>query len=322
MKFILYIIFSIFTLNTTAQCTDIFGSTVECPTENDSLVVYNNALKVYEFYEKSPNYTKLKTQRLRTRQDVVNCFYLLQDAVDSFQIRWQLRERVLRGEDLQNVLLPRDGKNIPISSYYQYIDANRFYQRELESGILNITSPFPIYDNRIAPLIINSYENRHGTDEYNGDFVNIALYIPVTVKPFRLLSDSEKIVRQNILDGIIPRKAIANPIKSRPVKKVKRVIEDTTLLESATIDYKPPVIIKASGLTGPPSNGIPLYYQMDYGGGWLMGWMVGRKFRKFLPTDEFYWSLPVWLKDFLNNDKELEKYLKIKFGGYYDGIYN
>jgi hypothetical protein len=49
--------------------------------------------------------------------------------------------------------------------------------------------------------------------------------------------------------------------------------------------------------------------------------MVNRKFRKYLPTDEFYWAMPKWLKDFLNNDTELEKYLRFNLGGYYDGLY-
>jgi hypothetical protein len=306
--------------NSISQCFDIYGRNATCPTENDSLIVYNNALKVYEFYEKNPDYVKLKTQRLRTKQDVINCFYQLQDAVDSFQMRWQLRERVINGEDIPSVLLPRDGKNIPLSDYYQYIDENIFYQRELENGILNISSPFPIYDIRIAPLIINSYENRYSYDEFNGDFVNVALYIPVTVKPYRLLSDSEKIERQKILNGIIVKKK-SNLISPQKPTKINKKIIDTTLLKSANINYVPPLINKEFKFTYPPSNAVPMYYYNYYGAGTLMGYMVGRKFRKVLPTDEYYWAMPKWLKEFLNDDSKLERYLKIELGGYYDGIY-
>jgi hypothetical protein len=287
--------------------------------------VYNNALKVYEFYEKNPDYVKLKSQRLRTRKDVANCFYQLQNAVDSFSYRRMMRERVINGEDIPSVLLPRDGKNIPMSSYYLYVDAYRFYQRELENGILNVNSPFPIYDTRIAPLIVNSYENRSGSDEYNGDYVNVALYVPVIVKPVRLLTDSERIIRQTILNGGIPKK-IDKPAKTdikKSVVKNKKILSDTTLLTSASIVYIPPVINKEGLLkyTYPPNGAIPCYYQSPLGGGWLMGYMVKRNFRKFLPTDEYYYVLPQFLKELLNDDESLEKYLRIKFGGYYNGLY-
>jgi len=42
-----------------------------------------------------------------------------------------------------------------------------------------------------------------------------------------------------------------------------------------------------------------------------MGYMIKRKFRKFLPEDEFYWALPNWMVQFLNDDVALEKYLRI-----------
>lgn len=321
MKNFLCILFSILTINTSAQCLDVFGTPSDCPTAEDSLVVYNNSLKVYEFYEKSSDYVKLESKRLRTRKDVVDCFYLLQEAVDSFTIRWQMREQVLAGANLPNVLLPRDGKNIPVSAYYQYVDAYRFYQRELENGILNTNSPFPIYDTRIAPLIINSYENRHGNDGFNGDYVNVALYIPVTVKPFIMLTDSEKVIRKKILEGGVPVKIKSSVKPIKPVKKIRKSISDTTLLESSKINYLPPIINKVIKFTSPPSNAKAFYYHSPYGGGYLIGYMVNRKFRKYLPTDEYYDILPKWVKEFLNNDKELEKYLKIIWGGYYDGIY-
>lgn len=304
---------------TYSQCFDIYGRESDCPTENDSLVVYNNALKVYEFYEKNPDYVKLKSVRLKTKKEVLNCFYQLEGAVDSFKRLRQLRERVINGEDLPNVLLPRDGKNIPMDEYYIYIDPYRFYQRELENGILNIKSPFPIYDIRIAPLILNSYENRFSYDEYNGDFVNVALYIPVTVKPYKLLTDSEKIIRTEILKGVIPKKILQTKPKSKP-KPIKPPKDDSPL-KSADIDYIPPTIKKEYKYTKPPPNSIPIYYLTSYNSGHLMGYMVGRKFRKYLSTDEFYWAVPKWLKDFLNNDTELEKYLKNKLGNYYNGLY-
>jgi hypothetical protein len=288
MKNALIVLFGLLmSLNSSSQCRDIYGNPAECPTEEDSLLIYTNALKVYDFYEKNPDYIKLKTQKLRSRQEVLNCFYQLSVAVDSFKTIWNRRERVLGGEKLPKVLIPRSGKNIPIDSYYLRINSYRFYQRELENGILNMNSPLPVYDTRIFPLVVNSYENRYGSDETNGDLVNVALYIPVTVKPFRMLTDSEKEIRKKILDGF-----------------------DTGRKDSS----------KNFSYTVPPPNSVPMYYVSPLGGGNLMGYMVGRKFRKYLSTDEYYWTLPQYIKDLLNDDKSLEEYLKLKMGNYYEGL--
>jgi len=303
-----------------SQCLDVFNRSADCPTENDSLVVYNNAQKVYEFYEQNPNYVKLKSVRIKTKKDVLDCFYQLENSVDSFTKLTQLRERLLNGENLPTVLLPRNGKNLAISDYYIIVDAYRFYQREFENGILNVNSPFPIYDIRISPLLINTYENRSGYDEYNGDFVNVALYIPVAVKPYRLLTDSEKVIRTEILRGNIPKKILqTKPKREKPKRPTKP--ENDLPLNSANLDHSYPSIPRLFKYTTPPSGAIPMYYVSGFGGGHLMGYMVGRKFRKFLPTDEFYWSVPKWLKDFLNDDKQLETYLKTKLGDYYNGFY-
>lgn len=323
MKIIFKVVFLLcLSLNCFPQCLDFFGRNVDCPTENDSLAVYNNSLKVYEFYEKNPDYIKLKSVKLRTKQDVLNCFYSLQDAVKEFNERFVLRQRVLNGENLPNVLLPRSGKNIPLSDYYVYVDEYRFFQRELENGILNTSSPFPIYDVRIAPLIINSYENRYGKNEFNGDYVNIALYIPVTIKPYRLLTEEEKKEREMILSGVISPNVIKPKTvakKITPLTELKRITNDTTILPTANIEYTLPTIIKQTpGFTSAPTTATPIFFE---GNGWLIGHMIGRKFRKFQPTDEFYSALPQSIKDFLMDDEAIKFYLEQLYGKYYDGIY-
>jgi hypothetical protein len=288
MKNALIVLFGLLmSLNSFSQCRDIYGNPAECPTEDDSLFVYVNALKVYDFYEKNSDYIKLKPQKLRSRHDVLNCFYKLRVSVDSFDNIWNRRERLLKGERVSGVLLPRDGKNIPIDSYYLRIDPYRFYQREFENGILNMNSPFPVYDVRIFPLIINSYENRYGNDDSNGDLVNVALYIPVTIKPFGMLTDSEKIIRKKILEEF---------------------------------DFGEVGASKNFCYTVPPPNAVPFYYSSPFGGGSLMGYMVGRKFRKYLPTDEYYSSLPRMIRDLLNDNESLERYLRSKIGDYYEGL--
>lgn len=303
------------------QCNDAYGNSVDCPTANDSLIVYNNAINVYNFYEKSLDYVKLSSQKLKTRQDVLACFHLLENAVDSFALNWIKRERLINGEDLPNVLLPRDGKNIPVDQYYLQVDAYRFYQRELENGILNTTSPFPIYDTRIAPLVINAYENRVSRDDFNGDFVNVALYIPVVVKPYAMLSDSEKVLREEIIRGRVPEKLKKKKPQNSPIAKNKRKKVAIVPIKNSTSDYIITTPKNTGSFTRPPANAISVYYYNGYGGGHLMGYLVGRKFRKYLPTDEFYWATPKWLKSFLDDSSAVDKYLKQRLGAYYNGLY-
>jgi len=155
------------------------------------------------------------------------------------------------------------------------------------------------------------------------------LYIPVTIKPFRLLTDSEKILRQKVLSGIIPNKVIPKDVKKDKPKSLipppgKRITSDTTLLPSANIDFDTIRLAKkeeAIIFGKVPADAIPTYLWEGNAGGWIIGWMVKRKFRKFLPTDEHYWALPKRVKIFLNDDVAVERYLQDKFGGYYDGYY-
>ena len=71
-----------------------------------------------------------------------------------------------------------------------------------------------------------------------------------------------------------------------------------------------------------PWDASPMYDYDAVGSYWLMGWMIKGKFKPIIPTDEFYDWLPKTLKDFLNNKEKLEQYLKLKWGGYYDGLYH
>jgi hypothetical protein len=215
MKNIL-IILAILLLSTklSAQCLDVYGHNVECPTTDDSLVIYHNSLKVYAYFENHKDYKKISSVRLNGKIDVTKCFYRLDSSLDNFRILWQQRERFLAGERL-DVLMPRGGENIEIEEYYQRIDDYKFYQREFENGILNTVSPFPMYDIRIAPLVINTYINNYGS-EFNGDQVEIALYIPVTVKPYILLTEDELKLRQKIL-GVKPKYVTSNIFPKRKV---------------------------------------------------------------------------------------------------------
>jgi hypothetical protein len=318
MKILLLILlFFIISTDLSSQCLDIYGHTVECPTIDDSLVIYNNSLKVYSFYENNKAYKKISSIRLNTKLDVTNCFYKLDSSLDNFKMIWQKRERRLAGENL-GILMPRNGENIAVEEYYQKIDEYRFYQREFENGILNITSPFPMYDTRIAPLVINKYINYTANDYNNGDEVEIALYIPVTVKPYSLLTEDEMKLRQKIL-GVKPKYVTSNIFPKRKViMKTDSVVKPMYLVKPNKKDS----ILEPSEFKYPLFNGNitnPIYASNGYTS-CLIGWLVGRKFRKLKPEEYVQFAVPLYGRELLQNEKELDKTLRIKFGEYYQGI--
>lgn len=319
MKKIL-IILSILLLSTklSAQCLDVYGHNIECPTIDDSLVIYNNSLKVYSYFENNKDYKKISSIRLDSKLDVTRCFYRLDSSLDNFKLLWQQRERLLGGEKL-DILMPRGGENIEIELYYQRIDDYKFYQREFENGILNTASPFPIYDIRIAPLVINKYINNYGND-FNGDEVEIALYIPVTVKPYILLTEEEIKLRAKIL-GVKPKYVNSNIFPKRkmimrkdslvrPMYAIRHAKKDS-ILEPSPYNY--PILYE--------NFGSPIYASNGYTS-CLIGWMIGRKFRRIKPKEYAQFGVPLYGRELLQNEKELDKMLRIKFGEYYQRIIN
>lgn len=313
-----FLLLSLSYFKASAQCLDVYGHNIECPTIDDSLVIYNNSLKVYSYFENNKDYKKISSIRLNSRIDVTKCFYRLDSSLDNFKMLWQKRERMLAGEKL-DILMPRGGENIEIELYYQRVDDYKFYQREFENAILNTTSPFPMYDVRISPLVINTYINNYGT-EFNGDEVEIALYIPVTVKPFILLTEEEIKLREKIL-GVKPKYVISNIFPKRkmilrkdslvkPMYAIRHGKKDS-ILEPSSYNY--PILYE--------NFGSPIYASNGYTS-CLIGWMIGRKFRKIKPKEYAQFGVPLYGRELLENEKQLDKTLRIKFGEYYQGVIN
>jgi len=295
------------------DCVDIFGNDCECPTSEDSILVYENSLKVYEFYERNEYYKKIKIKKIVTEKDVYDCFQKLDSAYRAFMSMWMLRERYLKGEKV-DVLMPRGGKNIPIAEYFEKVDEYRFYQREFECGILNTSSPFPVYDIRIAPLYINTYRNHTSDDVFNGDEVQIAMYMPVTVKPFMFLTEKELEIRNKVLMGTSRSKKV-----KKVVPEVAKIInKDTT-----------PVVVKAKPLTikfsenglvkkdttykiVPESEGVPVYYSNGITGS-LIGFLSNKGVFTRIDKSQYKY-IHKFAVDLLQDIDKLKKELKIKFG--------
>lgn len=296
MKHILF--FMLICLNCKGQCFDIYGSSASCPTKNDSLVVYNNAIKVIDYYDNNKSYQKITSEDIITDNQKREIFDELSQARRLFNIIRRELKSIKEDEKKFMVGKISSGyKDITYNQYYQEVDDNRFYQRELENQIVNIKAPFPIYDNRISPILINSYKNIDATDVCFGDLVNIPLYVPVIVKPFSLLTDSEIVIRSKMLKIPLVRSAI------------KRDDLKLVVVEKDLLGYSLPV------------NYLPVYYNLDYGAGCLIGFLVNRKFRKILKTEYVKFAVPNYGRNLLENEIDLDKYLSIKYGKYYLGLY-
>lgn len=295
------------------DCIDVFGKECDCPTSEDSMLVYENSLKVFNFYERNDYYKKTKIKKIVTEKDVSDCFQKLDSAYRAFMDMWMLRERYLKGEKV-DVLMPRGGKNIPMLDYFEQIDEYRFYQREFECGILNTSSPFPIYDIRIAPLYINTYRNHYSDDVFNGDEVQIAMYMPVTVKPFMFLTEKELEIRNKVLMGTSRKKKVKNV-----VPELTKIIKKDT--SSLVVKAKPLTIkLSENGWTNkdssykviPESEGVPVYYSNGITGS-LIGFLNKRGVFTRIDKSQYKY-IHKFAVDLLQDVEKLKKELKVKFG--------
>jgi hypothetical protein len=176
-----------------------------------------------------------------------------------------------------------------------------------------------MYDIRIAPLVVNTYINNYG-EEFNSDQVEIALYIPVTVKPYILLTQDELKLREKLL-GVKPKYVNSNIFPKRrvimrkdslvkPMYAIRHGKKDSVLAPSI---FKYPIFVENYSNPIYASNGITSC---------LVGWMIGRKFRKIKPNEYNQYAVPSYGRQLLENQKELDKTLRIKFGEYYQGLIN
>jgi hypothetical protein len=268
----------------------VYGSKVICPTEQDSLVVYNNALKVVKYYDKNPSYKLNKSRELVSIYDKQEVFEDMKTAIRMFSVI--RREVKSMKPDKFSVGKVKDTyKDITFTEYYQEVDEYRFYQRELENQIVNINATMPIYDTRIAPFIVNEYKNIDSASCYFGDLVNIPLYVPVVVKPFALLTATEYSLRRQLIHSL-PEKIIPN------------------------VAIKKPTIKRNDGFY----EGNPVYVYNNFGAGAFIGVLVGRKFKKVIPSKYKESAVPVFAQKILEDNKQLDDLLRIRFGTYYIGL--
>ena len=284
------------------QCFDVYKNPTKCPTMADSLMLYNNAVKVINFYDRNPNYTKSEVRDISSEYDKIDIFKQLADARRLFKIiRAQFPSSNKRYKD------------VTYNQYYVVVDKYRFYQRELENQLVNRDAEISLYDFRISPLVVNFYRNTNIDDPCYGDLVNIPLYAPVVVKPFMMLSDSELVLRNAILH-------IDNPIvyKIAPVLVPQPVVLSVDTIKKKK---KKEIIVTVPKLKY--NEYCPVYYFEDpkLGGPALIGTLNGRNFVRIRKEDYVNYAVPVWAQKLLNDIPALTKYLKLIYGEYLLNVY-
>ena len=299
MKALLLLCFSIYTYTSYSQCKDVYGSKIDCPTAQDSLVVYNNALKVVDFYDNNPSYKITSTEELTNNEQIKDVFETLIQARRMFTI---IRREIanMKPDKFSVGKVSSRYKDISYSEYYQNIDEYRFYQRELENQIINATAPMPIYDTRINPILVNTYKCQDTSSVYFGDLVNIPLYVPVTVKPYGMLTETELMLRNKILHLPLPVKHMVKRDSTNYL-----VVNDTII---PIIRYQP------------LHKGVAIYFYNAYGSASIIGFIDNHKFIKLRHEQYPDYAVQKFARDLLEDDKLLDSYLRLKFGAYYEGI--
>lgn len=307
MKTLLLSILLLCSLCLSAQCKDIYGSPVDCPSEEDSLTLYNNAIRVIQFYDSNKLYHLTNSVKLENTSDKMGIFEDLKEARKLFNIiRRELRN--MPDDKFTTGKPSKDYKDINYSQYYASIDEYRFYQRELENQIVNSDAPMSMYDNRIAPVIVNTYKCDDETSTYYNDLVNIPLYVPVIVKPFALLTEAEVIIRNKIL-------GLPLPIKFKRKAEYRDSVPTKAIFtRNDTIKVNNNIFYFQSG----PQ--LPVYLYNSYGSACVIGFMIEHKFKKLTHAQYADYAVTSFARSVLEDDIALDKILRIKFGGYYDGL--
>jgi len=153
-------------------------------TRQDSLDIYNNSVGVLKYY-KDKNYAV--TDRKLGRQSNVD----LHNQNDRFYKYFKDN-----GSIIPVAYIDKDNKEgkgkILNSNYRKNIDDNIYLQREAADALLDLRSPMQKFDRRIEPTLQMDLRNVSSKDRLFGDAVQLIGYDPISVKPYNLLTETEK----------------------------------------------------------------------------------------------------------------------------------
>lgn len=193
-------------------------TTQDSATRQDSLNVYNNAIKIEKYYNNKKY--KLLGSTFSLGKELFNN--------NDFSAKEFKRDNFAK-------LPTKNGKvtyqAYPFNSYRQNIDINRYQQRDNANTIIDTRAPIQLFDKRINPQLSEDYMNTDSKDQLVNDAIQISKYIPLAVKPFDLLTSKEKEqrVKQYGRNGV--------PNSYNPANTNKSVIQPIT--NKNNIDKKP-----------------------------------------------------------------------------------
>jgi hypothetical protein len=180
------------------------------PSSKDSLDLYNNTQQLLNYYKNyqfegsrmdNSIFNTLDTykQEIKDRDkfagsNMLGTNYILND---NYKYVIDKNSRGFRGviEDKN-----QNRRIVPYKEmdnfYYNKIDKNKFKQRDLANFIVDLRSPMALYDRRITPNYINQYINKNPNDISFGDYIDIAMYDPIAIKPVSMLTPEERKLRE------------------------------------------------------------------------------------------------------------------------------
>ncbi|MFM7709932.1 MAG: hypothetical protein ACKO5C_03370 [Ferruginibacter sp.] len=282
-----------------AQCVDYQGKKTVCPTEQDSLDLYQNAETVSFFYENNPAYMRTRVTFLKTNFERNEVYRKMEVSRKMFS---KFRENQSSRNTSESAY-----KDISFESYYRPHSTYTFFQRELENQIINSASAFPLYDVRIAPLMVVEYACTNRQDPHFGDLVNVVLYAPIMIKPVHLLNDEEKKRRSMVLSLLKEtaenqQKALLDLLFYKPKK------------ELGADDFV--IAAREKGI----ADGLPIYYKTNYGSGSIIGFMKGRIFYKLRADEYLNYAVPMFARQLLADETALYNWVRQQYGTYFSKL--
>ncbi len=284
---------------TYAQCIDYQGKKVICPTAQDSLTLYQNAETVSFFYENNPSYVRTRVTILKTNFEKNEIYRKMEESRKTFNKLRVNQSSRNRSESAY--------KDITYESYYRLNSTYTFFQRELENQIVNSASAFPLYDVRIAPLMVVEYACTDQRDPHVGDLVNVVLYAPVMIKPVYLLNDEEKNKRSMVLSLLKETdESQHNALLDLVFNKTKKEIsgDDFVIAE------------REKGI----ADGLPIYYSNSHGSSAIIGFMKGRIFYKLRADEYVAYAVPLYARQLLADQKALYGWIRQQYGAYFSKL--
>jgi hypothetical protein len=204
------------------------------PTTLDSLNIYNNALKVLNYY---------KGKQYKRYPDTEIAGFNPFNELDSRNKNWEIKIK-----NNEKVSVPSGLKFAKDITYRKDFDANRFMQRDLASGVLDTQAPAPLYDKRIMPTMLANFENIDENSPLKGDIVNVYLYDPLKVKPVKALTPQERILR-----GLGPK-----PVQQIPTQQNQPVFQIKKLTDLSKLRKQYPDIEMMEGKQAALESGIDM----------------------------------------------------------------